>query len=79
MKVKVNDDTLELPAESSVANLLSRLNYHDTRGLAVAVNDAVYPRSGWPQQILYEGSRRWLNLALPLTALLRPSIAAAGG
>ena len=57
MRILVNDEEIEITAGTSVADLLLQLNHPDSRGLAVAVNDCVYPRSGWPQQTFTEGDR----------------------
>lgn len=57
MQIFVNDDAFNIDEQSSVRDLLFLLKYHDSRGLAVAVNDAVFPRSGWSEQLLQEGDR----------------------
>ena len=57
MRIVVNDEDREVPTGCTVAELLASLGYAETRGLAVAVNDAVHPRSGWAQQRLAEADR----------------------
>jgi sulfur carrier protein len=57
MNIFMNDQEMQLEQNPTVAELLALLNYDDTRGLAVAVNDNVYPRSGWSTQSLHEGDR----------------------
>jgi sulfur carrier protein len=55
MKVLVNDQEVEVGERISVAALLAQLGYPD-KGVAVAVDWAVIPRSGW-HAALAEGSR----------------------
>ena len=46
MIVSVNADLLEVDDQTTVAELLQSLGYPD-RGIAVAVDQAVLPRSAW--------------------------------
>ena len=46
MKVTVNDDEMQIAEDTTVAALLHSLGMPD-RGIAVAVNAAVLPRSQW--------------------------------
>ena len=46
MIVRVNADDLEVDDQTTVATLLQSLGYPD-RGIAVAVDHAVVPRSSW--------------------------------
>jgi sulfur carrier protein len=46
MIVRVNADDLEVDDQMTVAALLQSLGYPD-RGIAVAVDQAVIPRSAW--------------------------------
>ena len=46
MIIRVNADDLEVDDQTTVATLLQSLGYPD-RGIAVAVDQAVVPRSGW--------------------------------
>ncbi|MDT5111197.1 MAG: sulfur carrier protein [Mycobacterium sp.] len=46
MKVTVNDEAVELDEQTTVAGLLERLGIPD-KGIAVAVDWAVLPRSQW--------------------------------
>ncbi len=46
MIVSVNADLLEVDDQTTVAELLASLGYPD-RGIAVAVDQAVLPRSAW--------------------------------
>ena len=46
MKVVVNDESVEVDDRTSVSDLLARLGMPD-KGIAVAVDWAVIPRSEW--------------------------------
>ncbi|HYO00454.1 MAG TPA: sulfur carrier protein ThiS [Mycobacterium sp.] len=46
MKVVVNDESVEIDDRTTVADLLTRLGIPD-KGIAVAVDWAVIPRSEW--------------------------------
>ncbi|MCV7329666.1 sulfur carrier protein ThiS [Mycobacterium cookii] len=46
MIVRVNADDLEVDDQTTIATLLQSLGYPD-RGIAVAIDQAVVPRSGW--------------------------------
>lgn len=55
MKVMVNDESVEVDDETTVAALLSRLGFPE-KGIAVAVDLSVVPRSQW-QTALTDGAR----------------------
>jgi sulfur carrier protein len=55
MIVVVNAERLEVDEQMTVAALLQRLGYPD-RGIAVALDQAVLPRSGWTTT-LFNGAR----------------------
>jgi sulfur carrier protein len=46
MKIRINADDVEVDDQMTVAGLLQSLGYPD-RGIAVAVDQAVLPRSSW--------------------------------
>jgi sulfur carrier protein len=46
IKITVNDEAVEIPEDTSVASLLATLGIGD-KGIAVAVDWAVLPRSEW--------------------------------
>jgi sulfur carrier protein len=50
MRVTVNDDNLRVDQDTTVADLLTRLGLPD-KGVAVAVNWAVLPRSRWAEPL----------------------------
>ena len=55
MKVTVNDEAVEVAEQTTVAGLLESLGFPD-RGIAVAVDWTVLPRSQW-QTALADGAR----------------------
>ncbi|OBI50583.1 sulfur carrier protein ThiS [Mycobacterium sp. E787] len=55
MIVTVNERRVEVDERTTVAALLESLGFPD-RGVAVAVGDAVLPRSGWTAP-LFDGAR----------------------
>ncbi|KMO76668.1 sulfur carrier protein ThiS [Mycolicibacterium chlorophenolicum] len=50
MRVTVNDEAVEVDGQTTVGALLARLGYPD-RGIAVAVDWAVIPRSQWDTEL----------------------------
>ncbi|MDA4109968.1 sulfur carrier protein ThiS [Mycolicibacterium holsaticum] len=55
MKVTVNDEAVEVDADTTIAALLSRLGFPD-KGIAVALDWSVLPRSEW-DTTLADGAR----------------------
>ncbi|OBI14841.1 sulfur carrier protein ThiS [Mycobacterium sp. E2497] len=55
MIVMVNERKVEIDEQTTVAALLESLGYPD-RGVAVAMGDAVLPRSSWTTT-LFDGAR----------------------
>ena len=56
MRLTVNGETQDLPAGASVEALVARLTTA-IRGVAVAVNGEVVPRSAWTTASLADGDR----------------------
>lgn len=56
MRVTVNDDEIHVDGGTSLAALLARLGFGE-KGIAVAVNSAVVPRSGWEDAAVPDGAR----------------------
>lgn len=56
MDLIVNGVTRRLPAGTTLAELVGTLTTQ-SRGVAVAVNGEVVPRSGWPATSLADGDR----------------------
>lgn len=55
MKVIVNDEDVEVDEQTTVASLLARLGFPE-KGIAVAVDWAVLPRSQW-ETTLTDGAK----------------------
>lgn len=55
MKVIVNDEAVEVDADMTIASLLSHLGFPE-KGIAVAVDWSVLPRSEW-DTTLADGAR----------------------
>ncbi|MGE2689240.1 sulfur carrier protein ThiS [Mycolicibacterium pulveris] len=55
MKVIVNDEAVEVEADTTIAALLSRLGFPE-KGIAVALDWSVLPRSEW-DTALADGAR----------------------
>lgn len=55
MNILVNDEPVEVDDATTVAALLTSLGYAD-RGVAVALNQEMLPRSGWVRP-LCDGAR----------------------
>jgi sulfur carrier protein len=55
VKIIVNDEAVEIPDDTTVAALLATLGIPD-KGIAVAVDWAVLPRSEW-EHALSEGAK----------------------
>ncbi|KAB1127705.1 sulfur carrier protein ThiS [Micromonospora sp. DT178] len=56
MELTVNGAGRSLPGGSTVADLVRAVT-DQQRGLAVAVNGEVVPRTGWPATVLRDGDR----------------------
>ena len=55
--VTVNDEPHTLASPATLADLLRELGMAERKGLAVAVNEWVSPRSEWAAQALAPGDR----------------------
>jgi sulfur carrier protein len=57
MQVEINGVLHILQSETTIAALLKKLSINLERGVAVALNDAVVPKSNFAATILKEGDR----------------------
>lgn len=58
MTIEVNGEQVELNEPATVAAVIERIGAGgDRRGVAVAVNGEVVPRSAWDQTLLSNGQR----------------------
>ncbi|MEV5690085.1 sulfur carrier protein ThiS [Micromonospora globbae] len=56
MELTVNGTGRTVPTGATVADLVRTVTAQQ-RGLAVAVNGEVVPRTGWPATVLHDGDR----------------------
>ena len=54
MNIFVNDKPLVLGAAHTIAELLLQIDMQQTRGVAIAVNNTVIPKTGWDKHHLAE-------------------------
>lgn len=57
MTVFVNDQPRVVATGAQLADLLRELGLAERKGVAIAINDEVAPRSTWPTRVLAEGER----------------------
>jgi sulfur carrier protein len=59
MLLTVNGASLEVPGTGAAAllDVLAAAGMHDLRGVAIALDEEVVPRSHWPTCQLHEGQR----------------------
>lgn len=55
--VRVNDKSHTVADRTTLTQLLAELGLSAANGVAVAINDAVVPRSGWEQHRLVDGDQ----------------------
>ena len=52
MIIRVNDQSREVANDLALADLVRDLGFADRKGVAIAINDEVAPRSTWPTRTL---------------------------
>jgi sulfur carrier protein len=57
MRIELNGESVELAAGASVAQAIDALGADSARGVAVAVDGEVVPRSAWAATALSEGQQ----------------------
>lgn len=58
MRISVNNNVVELAGEQpTLANLMQRLQFGDKKGIAVAIQDQIIPKSTWPNYTLQENDK----------------------
>ncbi|MFA6824905.1 MAG: sulfur carrier protein ThiS [Bacteroidales bacterium] len=55
MKIKVNNREKIMPENISITELVKLLNYSDTVGIALALEQEVVPKSDWDKTFLKDG------------------------
>jgi sulfur carrier protein len=56
MKIKVNNREKIMPENISITELLKLLNYSDTVGIALALEQEVVPKTEWDNTCLKDGA-----------------------
>jgi sulfur carrier protein len=54
MDVLVNNQTQTTIKQASLTQLLQQLSLHEVKGMAVAVNNNIVPKSNWDKHMLTE-------------------------
>lgn len=54
MKIKFNQQLITLTDEATLIDFLQTVNLHDSRGLAVAVNQKVITKANWSTHLLQD-------------------------
>ena len=57
MNIQVNDQPRNVAFGATLLDLLRELALAERKGVAVAINDTVVPRTTWPEQALAESDR----------------------
>ncbi len=57
MTIRVNDQPRSVSLGATLLDLLRELALAERKGVAVAINDTVVPRSTWPAHALAESDR----------------------
>ena len=52
MEISINQQRTEIPERSSIEELLSSLFADSSKGIAIAINQAIIPKKEWPLHIL---------------------------
>lgn len=52
MTISVNHKPVELTLSGNISSLLRNLQFFETSGIAVAVNDEVVPKNAWDMRML---------------------------
>lgn len=55
--IRLNDEPRLIRAGTSVLDLLAALDLAERKGLAVAINGSVVPRTSWPDRVLIENDQ----------------------
>jgi len=53
MIITINNNSYEFESEISLEDAIHRLQLEETKGIALALNEAIIPRSQWKETILY--------------------------
>lgn len=54
MIISVNNKSLELSSTENINSVLHRLQFNHAKGIAVAINNKVIPKSSWEDHLIKE-------------------------
>lgn len=57
MKIKVNEKEIECPDGCNITSLLELIEVDATKGIAIAMQNTVIPRTQWKETILKENDQ----------------------
>jgi sulfur carrier protein len=57
MEISINQQRTEIPENTSVEELVSTFFSNTTKGIAIAVNQAIIPKSEWSVRVLNPDDR----------------------
>ncbi len=57
MLISVNNQSVTLPAVCNVAGLVAHFGFQDQKGMAIAVNQQIIPKSTWNSYALSENDQ----------------------
>ena len=53
MQININNQPYQFNENTSLENAIKTLDLEDTKGIALALNEEIIPRSKWNETILY--------------------------
>ena len=53
MQITINNQTYQFNENTSLENAIKSLELEDTKGVALALNEEIIPRSKWKDTVLY--------------------------
>lgn len=57
MIISINNKPLQLTNASNIMSMLQQLQFGSAKGIAIAINDQVVPRSQWESHSIQENDR----------------------
>lgn len=57
MNIFINNQKTEVRAEQSLQDLLTEMHMNASRGIAIAINNEVVPKTAWQSQFLRESDK----------------------
>lgn len=53
MQININNQSYQFNENTSLENAIKTLDLEDTKGIALALNEEIIPRSKWNETVLY--------------------------